>query len=687
MSFFNKRKEKESVTHESDREENRHLIDLRLKVNSTDLPEQVASQVSSELDRLNKIDPFAAEFSIGMSYIETLLSLPWFIETKDNLDLQRAELILNQHHYGLQATKARVLEFLAVKTLKGKQKHRILVVDDEDIARTNLQHYFRGLDYIVEAAINGVDALQRVEKGPAIDLIITDLKMDGMDGLSLIEKVTELSPDTDIIMVTGYATVSTAVDALSKGATHYLAKPLQLDELKRTVEEVLAKQAKLQVSNGPVLCLSGPPGTGKTSIARSIAAALGRKFVRLSMAGLRDEAEIRGHRRTYAGAMPGRIINEIKRAGAINACLLLDEIDKVGQDFRGDPASVLLEVLDPEQNARYIDHYLEIPFDLSSVMFIATANDLDRLPGPLLDRLEIIEFSSYTLQEKRVIAQNKLLPRQYKDNGLTGSPPQISEQTIDQLIIGYTRESGVRGLNREIGTLCRKLALQSLKEKERTPECIEIDEEMLLAFLGPRKYRQEVTEGEDQVGVVTSLVWTRFGGEIMFIEALRMRGNTNLILTGSLGEVLRESAQIALSYIRSNAKILGISEDFYDHSDIHIHLPAGAVSKDGPSAGLAIALALISLLTDRPLRRDVSVTGEMTLTSHVLAVGGVREKLLAASRAGCRKVVLPLLNKEDVEALPSDVTENIDIVLVDQLLNAVPHLFSDSFSFPSGSAA
>ncbi len=683
MKFFNKIKEKESVSADSGSDPNRHLSDLKLKVNATDLPEQVASQVDSELDRLRKIDPFAAEFSIGINYIETLISLPWFIETKDNLDLERAELILNQHHYGLQATKTRVLEFLAVKTLKGKRRYRILVVDDEEIARTNLLHYFRGLDYIVEGAINGVDALQMVEKDQPFDLIITDLKMDRMDGLTLIEKVAEHSPDTDIIMVTGYATVSTAVDALSKGATHYLPKPLQLDELKKTVENVLARQGKLQVSSGPILCFSGPPGTGKTSIARSVAASLGRKFVRLSMAGLRDEAEIRGHRRTYAGAMPGRIINEIKRAGTINACLLLDEIDKVGQDFRGDPASVLLEVLDPEQNARYIDHYLEIPFDLSSVMFIATANDLDRLPGPLLDRLEIIEFSSYTLQEKRVIAQQKLLPRQYEDNGLTGRPPLMDEKTIDQLIIGYTRESGVRGLNREIGTLCRKLALQSVKEQDNGEQPIEIDGDMLVNFLGPRKYRQEATEGEDQVGVVTSLVWTRFGGEIMFIEALRMRGNTNLILTGSLGEVLRESAQIALSYIRSNASTLGISEDFYDHCDIHIHLPAGAVSKDGPSAGLAIALALISLLTGRPLRRDVSVTGEMTLTSHILAVGGIHEKLLAASRAGCRKVVLPLLNKEDVDSLPDDVTGSIDIVLVDQLLDAIPHLLHDATSFLS----
>ncbi|MBW2690400.1 MAG: response regulator [Deltaproteobacteria bacterium] len=675
MSFFNKKKENENIATGIDAVSDRHLDDLKLKAKKADLPEQVARQVDSELDRLGKVDPIAAEFSIGINYIETLLALPWFIETKDNLDLSRAESILSQHHYGLQGVKARVLEYLAVKTLKSKQKSRILIVDDEDIARTNLLHYFRGQGYIVEGAINGVDALEKLETQQFFNLIITDLKMDQMDGLTLIEKVSASSPDTDIVMVTGYATMSTAVDALRKGATHYLAKPVQLDELRQTVEDVLAKQGKLQVADGPVLCFSGPPGTGKTSIARAVADSLGRKFVRLSMGGLRDEAEIRGHRRTYAGAMPGRIINEIKRAGAINACMLLDEIDKVGQDFRGDPASVLLEVLDPEQNSKYIDHYLEIPFDLSAVMFIATANDLDRLPGPLLDRLEVIEFSSYTLQEKRIIAQKKLLPRQFSDNGLTGKLPLISAQTIDQLIIGYTREAGVRGLNREIGTLCRKMALHSLKKKVSEP--VEIDEEMLVTFLGPRKYRQEAAEGEDQVGVVTSLVWTRFGGEIMFIEALMMRGSTNLILTGSLGEVLRESAQIALSFIRSNAISLGIEEDFYDHSDIHIHLPAGAVSKDGPSAGLAIALALISLLTGRPIRRDVAVTGEMTLSSQILAVGGIREKLLASSRAGCRKVLLPSQNLEDIKTLPDDVTEPIEIIPVEKLKDAIDHLLRE----------
>ncbi len=676
MSFFSNKKGPENIDLPSVENSSRHLTDLKLKADKTDLPQHVASQVDGEMKRLAKIDSFAAEFSIGISYVETLLALPWFEYTADNLDLVHAGAILNQHHYGLESVKDRVLEYLAVKTLKGKQRHRILVVDDEDVARTNMVLYFEGLGYIVQGAENGVRALEIIEAQGAFDLILTDLKMDKMDGLTLLDKVNRLTPDTNVVMVTGYATVSTAVDALRKGATHYLSKPVQLDEFKQIVEDLLAREKKLQVINGPILCFSGPPGTGKTSICRTVAAALGREFVRLSMGGLRDEAEINGHRRTYAGAMPGRIINEIKRVGVMNPCFMFDEIDKIGQDFRGDPASVLLEVLDPEQNNKFTDHYLEVPFDLSAVMFMATANDLSRLPGPLLDRLEIIEFPSYTLQEKKVIAQKYLLPHQLADSGLSATPLHFHDEAMDLLISSYTRESGVRGLNREIGTICRKLALQSLTEGKG--QVAEIDPDGVIDLLGPRKFRQEVTEGKNQVGVVTGLVWTNFGGEIMFIETLLMRGNTNLILTGSLGEVLRESAQTALSYIRSNAKSLNIAEDFYDHTDIHIHLPAGAISKDGPSAGVAIALALVSLLTKRPVCRDVSMTGEMTLTGHVLAVGGIREKVLAAVRTGCSKVVLPKLNQEDVEALPPDVTEQITIVLVRHLEETFPHLLCDS---------
>ena len=641
----------------------------------TDLPPYVAHQIGIELDRLDKTDPITAEFSIGVNYIELLLSLPWFKETRDNLDLKRAESIMASHHYGLEAVKTRILEYLAAKTLKHKQKSRILIVDDEEIARNNLQLYFKNFGHRVQVATNGVDALQQIEQSDHFDIMITDLKMDKMDGLTLIEKIAKVSPETDVIMVTGYATVANAVDAMRKGATHYLSKPIHLDELKETVDEILHRQKKLQISQGPVLCLSGPPGTGKTSIGQSVATSLGREFIRLSMAGLRDEAEIRGHRRTYVGAMPGRIMSEIKRVGVTNPCFMLDEIDKIGQDFHGDPASLLLEVLDPEQNGKFIDHYLDIPFDLSGVLFIATANDITKLPAPLLDRMEVIDFCSYSFQEKQVIARKYLLPKQLTANGLTEINPQITDDAIGKLIVEYTRESGVRGLNRTIGTICRKLALQVLQNDDQESLPI-IDKDSITPLLGPRKYRQEAAEGANKIGVVTSLVWTQFGGEIMFIEALTMRGNTNLILTGSLGEVLRESAQTALSYIRSNAEQLGIAPDFYDHSDIHIHLPAGAVSKDGPSAGVAIAIALISLLTGRPVHRNVSITGEMTLTGQVLPVGGIREKLLAAVRTGCVKVILPAKNQEDVASLNDDVTGHLDLVYVDMLNEAIPHLLA-----------
>ncbi len=678
MNIFGKTSSNKSSPPNSN--QNRNLTDLKLKADQTDLPPYAASQVESEFDRLTKIDSFSAEFSIGLSYIETVLALPWFKETTDNLDLERAETILNQHHFGLQSVKTRVLEYLAVKTLRSKRQFRLLIVDDETIARDNICHYFSNLGYMTDGAENGIAALQLIEKKPFFDLIITDLKMDKMDGLTLIEKVRKLSPETDILMVTGYATVSSAVDALRKGATHYLSKPVQLEELKSSVEEILAKQKRLKVLHGPILCFSGPPGTGKTSICRSVASSLGREFVRLSMGGLRDEAEIYGHRRTYAGAMPGRIINEIKRAAVVNPCFLFDEIDKIGKDFRGDPASVLLEVLDPEQNKTFTDHYLEIPFDLSAVMFMATANDLEKMPGPLLDRLEIIEFPSYTVEEKKAIAQKYILPRQVEESGLASYEPAIGNGTLEFLINNYTRESGVRGLNREINTICRKLALQSLNKNSGITSSYKISKEIILELLGPRKFTQEAAEGEDRIGVVTGLVWTNFGGQIMFIETLLMRGTTNLILTGSLGEVLRESAQTALSYIRSNAKELGIAEDFFDKKDIHIHLPAAAVSKDGPSAGVSITLALVSLLTQKPVFRNVSITGEMTLSGHILPVGGIREKVLAAITSGCRKVVLPQQNSEDVSALPAEIHQQIDIVLADHIQDTFPHLLAETKS-------
>lgn len=678
MTFFNNKKKAPPPSPVSTKNRQVGQVSvLEQRIKETDLPEHVSTQAISELERLRKIDPVAAEFSIGINYIELLLSLPWFAHTSDNLDLNRAETILDEHHYGLQLVKERVLDFLAAKTLKSQEKKRVLIVDDEEIALKNLQYFFSEQGFAVQTAGNGSQAMQLVEQGPPFDVLITDLKMDEMDGLTLIEHVGVISPETDIIMVTGYATVTTAVDALRKGATHYLSKPVQLDELKQAVDEIIRKQKKIRVGRGPVLCFTGPPGTGKTSISQAIATALGRKFARLSLAGLRDEAEIRGHRRTYVGAMPGRVINEMKRAQVMNPCFMLDEIDKIGQDFKGDPASILLDVLDPEQNSMFIDHYLEIPFDLSRIMFIATANNMDKLPGPLLDRLEVITFPSYSFQEKLVISKRYLLPKQLSENGLISQQPDFTDEALGKLIFDYTRESGVRGLNRELATLCRKLARIVLKKKDDESLPV-VDTELITSLLGPRKYRREAAEGKDMIGVVTSLVWTQFGGEIMFIEALEMRGSGNLILTGSLGDVLQESAQTALSYIRSNAVKLGIAEDFYEQCDIHIHLPAGAVSKDGPSAGAAIAIAVISLLTKQSVRRDVAITGEMTLTGRILPVGGIREKLLAASRAGVTKVLLPQKNFEDVEILSSDVTELLQVEFVHGIDDLVEQVFTAS---------
>ncbi|MCX5890237.1 MAG: endopeptidase La, partial [Deltaproteobacteria bacterium] len=538
-------------------------------------------------------------------------------------------------------------------------------VDDEEIARTNLEYILRKEGHQVATAANGLEALEKV-KAQEFDVILTDLKMEKMDGLQLLESVKQIAPHTEIIMVTGYATVSTAVDALKKGAAHYLSKPIKLDELRDTVREIVEKKRHLQMSRGPILCFAGPPGVGKTSIGQAIAEALERKFVRLSLAGLRDEAELRGHRRTYVGAMPGRIINELKRLEVRNPVFMLDEIDKIGQDFRGDPASVLLEILDPEQNGHFVDHYLDVPFDLSGAMFITTANVVERLPAPLLDRLEVIYFPGYTEAEKINIAKHYLLPRQLRDHALHHLGLDFTDGGIAKIIRDYTREAGLRNLEREIAMVCRKLARICLKDKSKSC-ALTVDETLVEKFLGPRKFSHEVAEAGNQVGVTTGLVWTEFGGEIIFVEASCMRGHKQLILTGSLGSVMQESAQTALSFIRSHAEHFGLDPDFFSNSDIHIHFPAGAIPKEGPSAGVTIALALLSLLTGRAARRDVALSGELTLSGRLLPVSGIREKILAAQRAGVHIVVFPKKNEVDLADLEEEVKAGLQIVLADDI--------------------
>ncbi len=437
-----------------------------------------------------------------------------------------------------------------------------------------------------------------------------------------------------------------------------------LDKVKERVLEYLAV---IQLSNsmkGPILCLVGPPGTGKTSIAKSIARAINRNFVRMSLGGVRDEAEIRGHRRTYIGAIPGRIITAIKEGKTNNPVFLFDEVDKIGTDFRGDPASALLEVLDPEQNKDFTDHYLEVPFDLSKVMFITTANTTETIPRPLLDRMEVIQVSGYTEEEKLNIAQQYLVPKKIKEHGLKEEDISFSEVAIRTIINNYTRESGVRNLEREIANVCRKVARQVAEKKSGT---INITAANVEKYLGKKRFHYDRIEGDNEIGVTTGLAWTAVGGETLSIETAVVPGNGTLVLTGQLGEVMQESAKAGISYIRSRAKELGIDENFYKEKDLHIHIPEGATPKDGPSAGVTMSTSVISALTGIPVKKDVAMTGEITLRGKVLPVGGIREKVLAANRAGIKTVMLPRENEADIEEIPSKVRRRVKFVLVDTL--------------------
>ncbi|WP_419176321.1 endopeptidase La [Desulfosediminicola sp.] len=672
--FFKKKNKSEDQPQIVQSVEESPLTLLRNRVSEADLPQTARDAVSRELEKLEKSDPGIAEYSVGLNYIELALALPWNSSTIGNLELSRARKVLDNRHCGLDQVKQRILEFLAAKTLRESISQTILLVDDEEIARINMNHVLSKEGYTCLCASNGIEALKFLSE-ENVDLIVSDLKMDKMDGLELLAEVNRSYPEIPVIMVTGFATVDSAVKALKSGAAHYLGKPINLNELKKTVAEVLSQKHTSEIGKGPILCFSGPPGTGKTSVGRAIAEALQLQFVRTSMAGLRDEAELRGHRRTYVGAMPGRIITELKRTGVNNPVFMLDEIDKIGQDFRGDPASVMLEVLDPEQNVRFMDHYLDIPFNLSRIMFIATANDISQLPGPLLDRMEIVEFSGYTEKEKAEIASRFIIPRQLKAAGLDREPITFEPDAINKVIVEYTKESGLRNLEREISTICRKLALTKLSTQEEQLNKV-IDCEAVTTLLGPRKFlRDEASQWLPKVGITTGLVWSATGGEIISVETAAMQGSGNLMLTGSLGEVLQESAKAALSLIRSRSAEFGIANDhFFKEIDIHIHFPAGSISKDGPSAGVTIFAALLSLLTRRPARRDIAMTGEMTLSGRVLPVSGIREKLLAAQRSGITRVFLPKANKEEYDALPVDVTEGVQVELIDDIDEIISHV-------------
>jgi len=658
MAFFKREDKTEQVI------EVEELDELRLKVKSTQMSVQVEKAALTEIDKIEKSGRSSAEYTIGINYLDYLIALPWKKSTVDNLDIQRAEKILNEEHYGLDEIKERILEHLAVRIMKLSRKFSVMVVDDEIRVRKNLQYVLTKEGYDVITAKNGREALD-ILKDKKVDIIITDLKMDEVDGLEVLEKASLADPDVKVIMITGYATVPSYKEALGKGLFDYITKPFELDEIRSTVSRALAPKTVGFVSKGPIICFAGPPGTGKTSLGMGIARSLGKKFIRISLAGMKDEAEIRGHRRSYVGAMPGRIIQEIRRAESNNPVFMLDELDKIGQDFKGDPASALLEVLDPQQNSKFIDHYLDVPFDLSKVMFISTANTIDLIPGPLLDRLEVLHLSGYTEDEKEQIASNHLIQKAIDAAGLDKNQPEFTSEAIQMIISEYTREAGLRSLQRQLNSICRKLAREILKKEEKE-NSIKITPESVRKYLGPRKFFFEVAEAQDRIGTVTGLAWTESGGEIIFIEATMMKGKSNLILTGSLGDVMKESAQAALSYIRSNTQSLNISEDFFDNHDIHIHVPAGAIPKDGPSAGLTIAAALTSLLTERPAKRDVALTGELTLSGRILPVGGIKEKIMAARRAGVKTVIFPEKNDSDLKIISDDIKKDLNIIKTSQ---------------------
>ncbi len=490
--------------------------------------------MKKEIKKLSQMNQFNPEAGYIRNYLDWVLSLPWSVETKSNLNIKKAEKILDEDHFGLKKVKERIIEYLAVHKLAGKMK-------------------------------------------------------------------------------------------------------------------------------GPILCFAGPPGVGKTSIGKSIARALGRKFVKMSLGGIRDEAEIRGHRRTYVGAMPGRIIQGIKDAEAKNPVFMLDEIDKVGTDFRGDPSSALLEALDPEQNNMFSDHYLEVPFDLSDAMFITTANILETIPPALKDRLEVIQFSGYTHDEKFRIAKDFLIKKQMENHGLSTKTVSLTDGAIKFIIQHYTREAGVRSLERQISAIFRKVAKMVAEGKKKK---VNVTEKIVPKFLGPVKFNATIAEKKDEVGMSTGLAWTEAGGDILFIEVALMPGKGNLILTGQLGDVMKESCTAAMSYIRARAQSLGLADKFYQKMDVHVHVPEGAVPKDGPSAGTAITTAIASALTKIPVNRKIGMTGEITLRGRVLEIGGVKEKVIAAHRAGLKTITLPKDNKKDLEDVPKEVLKDLNFKFV-----------------------
>ncbi len=549
------------------------------------------------------------------------------------------------------------------KDISEKVQESVKQNQKEYILREQMKVIQDELGYGEEAASEAARWLEELEKLELPEKITDKVKKE-------INKFTKMVPNSaDSGVIRNYVETILALPWKKSQKTNSDLKKAEkilnedhygLEKVKERILEYLAVIHLNKAIKGPIICLVGPPGVGKTSIARSIARATGRDFVRMSLGGVRDEAEIRGHRRTYVGAIPGRIINSIKDAGSNNPVFLFDEVDKIGADFKGDPASALLEVLDPEQNKEFTDHFLEIPFDLSKVMFITTANTVETIPRPLLDRMEVIEVSGYTEEEKVKIAQRYLIPKQLKAHGLKPKNFSISEKTLRDLINYYTRESGVRNLEREIGSLCRKVARKIVSKKGTS---FKITPTGLEKYLGKKRYHYDIVEGEGEVGVTTGMAWTQVGGDTLFIETALVPGKGKIQLTGQLGDVMQESAQAAITFIRSIASKYGI-EDFHEKYDLHVHVPEGAVPKDGPSAGVTMFTSVMSALTGTPVRKDVAMTGEITLRGKILPVGGIKEKVLAAHRAGIKTILLPAENEADIEDIPQSVRRELNFVLL-----------------------
>ncbi len=621
--------------------------ELRQKLDDLDMPPAAREEAERELNRLRRTHPQSAEYQVIRTYLDWVTELPWNARTDDEIVLGTASEILDEDHYGLEDVKDRVVEFLAVRKLQMERA----------------------------AADAAAGASPEADSGEG-------------DGAAGPEPAGDLGAEES----TEPAEAVSGVDRFEIDAAHEPLEGLPADDGDEQEAEVdpadESKKAKARaVGRGPILLFVGPPGVGKTSIAQSIARALGRKYVRIALGGARDEADIRGHRRTYVGAMPGRIIQGLKQAGTKNPVFLLDEVDKLGTSLQGDPSAALLEVLDPAQNHSFTDHYLGMPFDLSEVLFIATANYRDRIPAPLLDRMETVEFSGYTEQEKLEIARRYLIPRQRDESGLREEDIEVTEGAIQRVVSEYTREAGVRQLERELGKLARKAARQiAAGETDR----VTVDVPDVQSLLGRPRVHPEVKAKEDIVGVATGMYYTPMGGDIMFVEASASKGKDRLILTGQLGDVMKESARAALTYTKTHASQLGVEPERLEDLELHIHVPAGAIPKDGPSAGVAMATSVVSVLSGRPVRNDIAMTGEITLTGRVLPIGGVKEKVLGAFRAGIREVVLPRENEADLDDLPVQARDEVTIHLAGDLGEALAHALRGArledgvLTFPEG---